>query len=185
MDTFLPPIEKPKSLIMKMVYYFTKKQSGKVITSIKVHAVRLPTAFGMFYAKLPALDKRLKLPKETAVLIRQRVAQLNICLFCIDAGRAAAIRESMDVAKFDALSNYKDSVLFSVAEKAILDYVTELTVDKKINPQTFANMAKHFSEREICEIVYLVASEHLYNITNIGLNINSDMLCAIAKKLNS
>jgi hypothetical protein len=29
-----------------------------------------------------------------------------------------------------------------------------------------------------------VASEHLYNITNIGLNIHSDMLCDISRKRN-
>lgn len=182
MDTFLPPIEKPSSLAMKMAYYFTKKQLGKVITSLKVHSARLPAAFGMFYAKLPALDKKLQLPRETAVLIRQQVAQLNICLFCIDAGRAAAIRESMNVAKFDVLTHYNDSTLFTVAEKSALDYATELTMEKKIKPGTFAAMAKHYSEREICEIVYLVASEHLYNLTNIGLNIHSDMLCDITKK---
>jgi len=43
-------------------------------------------------------------------------------------------------------------------------------------------MARHYSEREICEIVWLVASEHLYNMTNLGLNIHSDMLCDISKK---
>lgn len=182
MDTFLAPIERPQSLVMKIVYYFTKKQLGKVITSIKVHSARLPAAFGMFYAKLPALDKKLKLQKETAVLIRQQVAQLNICLFCIDASRAAAIRESMDVAKFDALVNYTTSSIFSKKEKVALDYATELTRDKKVNKETFDRLAKHFSEREICEIVYLVASEHLYNLTNIGLNIHSDMLCDILKK---
>lgn len=182
METFLPPIEKPKSFGMKMAYYFTKKQVGKVITSIKVHSARLPTAFGMFYAKLPALDKKLELPKETAMLIRQHVAQLNICLFCIDASRAAAIRQSMSVVKFDALAHYNDSSLFTTAEKSALDYATELTMDKKVKPETFAQMAKHYSEREICEIVYLIASEHLYNLTNIGLNIHSDMLCDISTK---
>lgn len=181
MDTFLPPIERPQNLVMKIVYYFTKKQLGKVITSIKVHSVRLPTAFGMFYAKLPSLDKKLQLPKETAVLIRQQVAQLNICLFCIDAGRAAAIQETMNVVKFDALSNYASNSIFSDAEKTALDYATELTRDKKVEHKTFDRLAKHFSEREICEIVYLVASEHLYNLTNIGLNIHSDMLCEIVR----
>jgi alkylhydroperoxidase family enzyme len=64
----------------------------------------------------------------------------------------------------------------------MLDYVTELTRDKKADPDTFARMAAHFSEREICEIVWLVGSEHLYNLTNIGLNIHSDMRCDISKK---
>jgi hypothetical protein len=43
-------------------------------------------------------------------------------------------------------------------------------------------MARYYSEREICEIVWLVASEHLYNMTNIGLNIHSDMLCDISRR---
>ena len=37
-------------------------------------------------------------------------------------------------------------------------------------------------ERAICEIVSLAASEHFYNMTNIGLNIHSDMLCDISRK---
>ncbi len=74
---------------------------------------------------------------------------------------------------------YSTSPLFTDAERAALDYVTELTRDKKINPETFARLAQYYSEREICEIVLLVASEHVYNMTNIGLNIHSDMLCAV------
>ena len=46
----------------------------------------------------------------------------------------------------------------------------------------FGKVSHHYSEREICEIVWLVASEHLYNMTNIGLNIHSDMLCDISRK---
>jgi hypothetical protein len=47
MDAFLPPIEKPKGLMMKLAYYFTRRQFGKVITPLKVHSARLPAAFGL------------------------------------------------------------------------------------------------------------------------------------------
>jgi hypothetical protein len=57
--------------------------------------------------------------------------------------------------------------------------VTDLTKDKKVNLDTFGRMSPYCSERVICEIIWLVASEHLYNMTNIGLNIHSDMLCEI------
>jgi hypothetical protein len=30
-DTFLPPIEKPKGLLMKLAYYFTRRRFGKVL----------------------------------------------------------------------------------------------------------------------------------------------------------
>ena len=51
-----------------------------------------------------------------------------------------------------------------------------------MNPDTFACMARQYSERAICEIVWLVATEHVYNMTNIGLNIHSDMLCDLSRK---
>ena len=181
-DTFLPPIEKPRGLILKLAYFFTRKQFGKVLTPIKVHSARLPDQFGLFYAKIDRLDKKLTLPREMVFLIRERVAQINICSFCVDIGRSFAIKASMNEAKFDALDQYRTSSLFSEAERAALDYVTELTNNKEVNPNTFAHLARHYSEREICEIVWLVASEHLYNMTNIGLNIHSDMLCDISRK---
>jgi alkylhydroperoxidase family enzyme len=181
-DTFLPPVEKPRGLIMKLAYHFTRRQYGKVLTPLKVHSARLPSAFGLFYAKISELDKKLVLPPETVLLIREYVARINVCLFCIDIGRSFTIKASMNEAKFDALEQYCTSALFTDAERAALDYVTELTKNKKVNLDTFARMSRFYSEREICEIVWLVASEHLYNMTNIGLNIHSDMLCDISRK---
>ena len=181
-DTFLPAIETPRGLIMKLAYYFTRRQFGKVLTPLKVHSARLPPAFGLFYSKVSKLDQKLTLPPEMVLLIRHQVARINICLFCIDIARSLTIRASMNQAKFDALDQYTTSPLFTDAERAALDYVTELTKDKKVNPDTFARMSRHYSEREICELVWLVASEHLYNMTNIGLNIHSDMLCDIGSR---
>ena len=182
MNTFLPPIEKPDGLIMKLAYYFTRRQFGKVLTPLKVHSARLPPAFGLFYSKISNLDQKLTLPPEMVLLIRHQVARINVCLFCIDIARSFTIKASMNEAKFNALEQYTTSPLFTDAERAALDYVTELTKEKKVDPDTFARMSRHYSEREICEIVWLVASEHLYNMTNIGLNIHSDMLCDISRK---
>jgi alkylhydroperoxidase family enzyme len=182
MDTFLPPIEKPDGLMMKLVYALTRRQFGKVLTPVKVVSARMPLAFGMFTAKIAKLDRKLLLPPETALLVREQVARINVCLFCMDIGRSFTIKAAMNQAKFDALEQYRTSQLFSEAERAALDYVTELTRDKKVNPETFARMAGFYSERQICEIVWLVSSEHFYNMTNIGLNIHSDMLCDISKR---
>ena len=182
MDTFLAPIEKPNGLVMKLAYYFTRRQFGKVLTPLKVHSSRLPPALALFYTNIGRPDKQLSLPAERVLLIREQVARTNVCLFCIDMGRAFTIRASMNQAKFDALEQYRTSPLFSDAERSALDYVTELTKNKRVDAETFARMSRYYSEREICEIVWLVATEHVYNMTNIGLNIHSDMLCDIAKR---
>jgi alkylhydroperoxidase family enzyme len=180
-DSFLSPIDNPKNLMMKLVFFFTRRQYGKVLTPLTVFAARMPLAFGMFYGKVSSLDKKLLLPQETALLIRVQVARINVCLFCIDAARSFVITKSMNEAKFDALEHYQTSSLFSEAERAALDYVTDLTKNKKVDPHTFARMSSFYSDRQICEIVWLVASEHIYNISNIGLNIHSDMICDIVR----
>jgi alkylhydroperoxidase family enzyme len=182
MSTFLPPIENPRGLFMKLAYAMARRQFGKVLTPIKVVYARLPPAFALFAGKISKLDKKLTLRPETALLIREQVARINVCHFCLDIGRSMVIKSSMNEAKFNALDDYRTSPLFSEAERAALDYAAELTTNKKVEPSTFERLRAHYSEREICEVVWLVASEHFYNIANIGLNIHSDMLCDISRK---
>ena len=180
MATYLPPIQRPRGLVLKLVYCFTRRQFGKVATPIAVFSARMLLAFLSFYGKVSRLDKKLQLPSPTAVLIRERVASINTCRFCMDATRWYAMQESADnLARFDALPEYRTSPLFTDAERAALDYATELTQAKEVDPDTFARLTRFYSEREICDIVWLIASEHLYNLTNIGLNIGSDGLCAL------
>jgi hypothetical protein len=183
MATYLPPVERPRGLLMKVMYLFSRRMFGKVPTGTKVFMARMPAGFVSFYSKTYRLDRKLRLAPETAVLIRQQVASINTCSACMDAGRWFALRESADnAARFDALPEYRTSPLFSDAERAALDYATELTAGKMVSADTFARLARHYGEREICDIVWLVASEHLANLTNIGLNIGSDGLCELRPK---
>jgi alkylhydroperoxidase family enzyme len=181
-EPFLAPIEKPKGLMLKLVYAMSRRQFGKVMTPLKVFVARMPLGFGKFVGKIGSLDKQLTLPRETVMLIREQVAHINVCLFCIDIGRAFTIQAGMNQAKFDALHEYRTSPLFTEGERAALDYVTELTRNKRVDPEGFARLQRHYTERQICEIVWLVATEHVYNMSNIGLNIHSDLLCDIARK---
>src|SRR5438046_4539728 len=136
-DTFLPAIEHPRGLLMRLAYYFTRRQFGKVITPLKVRSARLPAAFGFFYAKIGKLDKKLTLSTEFVLLIREQVARINVCEFCMDIARSFIVKQSMNEAKFDALDDYGTSPLFSDAERAALDYAAELTRDKEVHPETF------------------------------------------------
>jgi alkylhydroperoxidase family enzyme len=182
---FLAPIERPAGLLMKIVFFFVRRQFGKVMGPLAVFAARMPAAFGTFYGKVGQLDKKLRLPATTAAIIREQVATLNACLFCMDAARYYAMKQFGDTARLDALADYRTSTLFTEAERAALDYATELTRDKKVAPETFARLQRHYAEREICDIVWLVASEHIYNLTNIGLNIGSDGLCTLNAQAKS
>jgi alkylhydroperoxidase family enzyme len=183
MDTpFLTPIEQPKGLLWKLIYFWTRKRFGKVITPLKVIAVRMPASFGSFSAKISRLDRKLQLSAETVMLVREQVARINVCTFCIDIGRAKTIADGMNQAKFDELDAYRTSSHFSEKEKVLLDFVTMLARDRTMDRELFSKLAAHYDERSICEVVWITATEFYYNIENIGLNIHSDLLCDITRK---
>ena len=180
MKTKLAPIENPSGLIMKLVYWLTKKQFGKVMTPVKVIYSRLPLSFGTFIQKLEKLEQKYELPKYIAVLVRTHVAQLNTCGFCIDIGKMEVIKHFPDQQeKFFSVSSFKTSPLFTERERAALLFAEELTLHKKISDETFAKAQKHFSERELVEIAWAVTREHIYNIMNLAFDIESDGFCQI------
>jgi len=186
MATFLAPIDKPRGIVLKLAYYFMRRTFGKVSTPVAVFSARMPRAFLSFYGKVSWLDRKLTLPRQTVILIRERVASINTCLYCMDASRWYAMKKSPDVLpKLDALTQYQTSSLFTGAERAALDYVSELVRHRSVSPGTFAELSRHYSEREICDIVWLVASEHVYNMTNIGLGIGSDGMCEMRGRSES
>ncbi len=184
--SFLAPIDKPKGLILRIMYWYSRRQWGIVPRPFSVFVARMPSAFGSFFGKVSRLDKKLAVPADTALLVRERVASINVCTWCVDGGRWFVTKKAPHMlAKLDALAAYRTSPLFDERERAVLDFATELTEHKHVNQETFERLSRHYSEREICDIVWLVSSEHLYNINNIGLNIGSDGLCEIANRPHS
>ena len=177
---YLPPIDRPRGMIMKVVYWATRRMLGKVPTPLAVSSARMPFAFLRFNLKISQLDRKLELPHDLVLVVRQHVSSLNGCEFCMDLQRWYIGRRTPGfLERFDALGDYRTSPLFSDADRAALDYATELTTRKHVTPATFAALSTHFSEREICELGWVIATEHVYNIGNHGLNIGSDGLCRI------
>lgn len=183
-EPFLQPIENPSDENLKMAYESSEKSMGKVIMPLKVQLARMPSDFAKFYLEIAELDKQLALSHELTLLIRQQVARINVCAFCIDTSRFGLLKSETKPEKILDLANYRTSPLYSDDEKAALDYASELTTNKQMSEKTFQQLTKYFSEREICDIVYIIASEHIYNISNIGLNIHSDNICNLAWKNN-
>ena len=180
---YLAPIEKPKGLMLKLLYRFLGRQFGKVPSWLSVWSARMPLAYTNWMGKVNKLNKKLTLPQDTVALVRRRVDNLNMCGWCMDAGMwHAANRTPHLLPKVDALHDYRTSPLFDAKERAALDYATELTETRHVNPETFAQLSSHYSEREICEIVWLVSSNHLFNLNNHGLNIGSDGFCELSSR---
>lgn len=180
MSPYLAPIDKPKGLRLKLLYRFLGRQFGTAPGWLTVWSARLPLAYTSWMGKVYTLNKKLELSPDTMRLIRARVESINMCTWCMDAGRWYVInKEPHLLPKLDALHDYQTSPLFSDEERAALDFASELTAQKRVNPETFESLARHYSERQICEIVWVVSTTFLMNINNLGLGVGSDGLCEI------
>jgi alkylhydroperoxidase family enzyme len=181
MQIRLKPIERP-SFVMKLAYLFSKIKFGKVLSPLKIVYVRLPLSFSLFSNKISQLERKMKIKREMALLIRHYVAQINTCSFCMDIGIALAINDNKESEKFYHLDEFTTSSLYSEADKAALLFAGELTTEKKISDATFARAKQYFSDRELIEIAWLVSTEHYYNLMNIAFDIHSDNLCQVGKR---
>lgn len=109
--------------MLKLAYFLMRRQLGTVPTPIAIFSARMPLAFLRFSGKISRLDRRLTLPAPTAVLVREQVAGVNGCLFCMDIARWFVMRTAPDeLTRIDALPEYGTSPLFTDAEGAALDY---------------------------------------------------------------
>lgn len=174
----LKPIEHPKSLKLKIAYWYTERLMGKVITPLKVHYARFPEGLGLSQELVKA-EERCTIDSKLKHLIKVYVATLNGCAFCIDIGKASAEKQNLDPGIFDDLLRFEESSRFTEAEKAALSYIDEASRNKHVGDLIFERLQKHFSEREIVQITLLNAIENFYNLMNAPLNIGSDELCEI------
>jgi len=108
------------------------------------------------------------------------VAEINGCAWCLDFGRYAAERQGIDPAKLTGVAGYATDPRFTPAERAALAYAEAVTqVGAKVSDDDFAELKRHFSEREIVELAVAVAAENFYNRFNAPLEIESQGFCAV------
>ncbi len=178
----LSPIERPPTLLGRLLDAAIRRTLGRSITPSQVIYNRVPAAWRITLAFQLFERYGAKLLQELRLLVTTRVAMLNGCAFCQDIKRAQAIRERIGTKRFDALGEWRTSALFDARERAALAFVEEATRTKLVSDATFAELRKHFDEREIAELTLMNAIENFYNLLNLPLEVESDGLEALAER---
>ena len=176
----LAPIEKPPTLKTRIAAWMMKRQLGRVITPAQVIYHRVPKALDISWAIMKFEAGGLAIDSSLRILVKTWGAMLNRCGFCVDIARAQAVMSRLGLEKFEALPGWRTSPLFDDRERAALAYVEEATRTKLVSDATFAELTKHFDEREIAELTLLNAIENFYNLLNLPLEVEADGLEALA-----
>lgn len=176
----LEPIEKPKSPLLKLAYWMSRRQLGKVMSPLKVVYARSPKLAMLGYRMNRVVEKDLSLDPELALLVETQSSLLNGCGFCADLHYAQVIQARLGMEKFKALAGFADSPQFSAGEKAALAYTQKITLREPVDDATFETLRKHYDDRGVVELTWLNAVSNYYNLMAVPLGLESDGLEALA-----
>lgn len=153
----------------------SRKQFGKVIAPLRyIYSRSIPAL--MTSVKIFNSEKKLSLPAETKLFIRYYTSHLNDCSFCSNSSAFLAEKEKLELQQWKEFMNFRNSTKFSCKEKALLAYLEEVNLTKGATEETFQELRKFYSEKEVVEITWLNATENYYNLMAKPLGLRSDEL---------
>jgi alkylhydroperoxidase family enzyme len=99
----------------------------------------------------------------------------------INSARAAEATGSMD--KVSELLTWRDSKLFSEAERLALEYAERVTyTDQSVDDAFFARLKQHYSDAQIVELTAAIAFENFRSKFNPPLGVEAQGFCMIPKR---
>jgi AhpD family alkylhydroperoxidase len=176
----LEPIEKPRGLLMRIAYGLSRRQLGRVMSSLTVIYARAPKIAWPGLWIVRAMERGLSLEPELRLLITTQSSQLNGCTFCADLHMAQAVQARIGLEKFTALLDVETSPLFTERERAVLRYTAEVTRRQVPSDAVFETLRKHLNERQIVEVTWLNAIGNFFNLMAVPLQLESEEFTARA-----
>ncbi len=172
----LAPLDRPRSLFVRILYAATRRRYGKT-----------PMAFRVFYARnawIAAVSLLvtfiqavcLELDRSVRFLVPISLAMRAGCTFCVDLTMAEAVKNRIGKDRFRDLLDFEGSPSYTPREKAALAYAAAVHESLHVEDAVLARVREHFTEREVVELAWLCAVERYYNTMALPLRIGSDGL---------
>ena len=134
---------------------FEDRRFNPDLVEFHQHAKAMAGSVG-YTAKL-AIDGQL------AQLLRLRVAQLNPCSYCLILHNRAAMDQGIAPERIANLPSWRESTLYSEAERAALAYCEALTIfDQASFAAAHDEVAKQYCEVEIAEIAAVIINMNVW-----------------------
>ena len=135
-----------------------RQASGYVPTSMRImaHKPEILRAFGGLIGAI--MRTETELPMETKWLTAHAVSTAAGCVYCQAHTAANGGKKGLATEKVQALLNYRDSALFSDAERAVIEF--GLAAGEVPNATTRAHfdaLRKHFTQGQIVEMVSVIS----------------------------
>ena len=104
-------------------------------------------------------------------LVQTRVSQINGCAFCLDMHARDLRKQGETWQRLNSLSTWREVGLYSQRERAALNWAETMTrlADRHVDRDAdFAALKGQFSDQEIVELTWTIATINTWNRMAIG-----------------
>ncbi len=98
-------------------------------------------------------------------LLKMRASQINGCAFCIDMHSKDARALGETEQRLYALDAWRETPFYTDRERAALEWTESLTLVSQthVPDEVFETVKKHFSEKEIVDLTFLITTINAWN----------------------
>ena len=98
-------------------------------------------------------------------LVELRTSQINGCAYCVDLHSREARAAGEGQQRLDCLPAWRETDFYDERERAALAWAESVTLVSQtgVPDEAFAEVKRHFSEKEIVDLTLIVASMNAWN----------------------
>lgn len=166
-------VEEPEDLFGRAIARYAERTYGEVLDNVLVllkhrPALRALLAFERRVAKFDALDRDLK-----ALAVAATAANIG-CSWCLDFSYYLAHTEGHNLEKFQQLSAWRDTAIYTSAERRVLEYAEAMTeTPPTVSDELVGELIDLLGEPAVIELTMMIAIENERARFNRALGLTS------------
>jgi AhpD family alkylhydroperoxidase len=134
-----------------------------------------PTLAATWFEHLNAVRWKTQLDGKLRELVIIRIGILNRVDYVVRSHvPKLALAEGLTLEQCDALAAWRDSSLYTEAQRAALAYADAMTQAAAVPDAVHAELVRHFSERQIVELAVLVGTYNMHTRVFAALRIDPE-----------
>ncbi len=123
---------------------------------------------------MTAVRQQTTVPGRLRELVIIRIAHLNGAAYEAEQHRLIALREGAGEDQITALTDWeKSQELYDRNERAALELTDQMTCEVKVSPDCWGEIRELWTEREIVELVTIIASYNMVSRVLVALEIDA------------
>lgn len=120
-------------------------------------------------AEIRARAEAIGLPRTTIELVNVRVSQVNACVYCLDLHTGLAIEAGESVQRLAVLPGWRETALFTPAERAALTLAEAVTLvaGDHLGADAYDGLREVLTDDELSVLIWAAISINAFNRVSI------------------